>query len=115
MKKSKVGLILVLMLLVGVCGLLYPSVSQYWNSKTQTKAVENYRDILESLKEEDYDAFFAEAENYNKELGELYFPLSDYSKLNGYKSILNVSGNGIMGYVSISKLSSAFSKKSSPI
>ena len=63
MKKNKIGILLVLMLFVGVCGLLYPSVSQYWNTKTQTRAVENYREILESLKPEDYESFYQEAEN----------------------------------------------------
>ena len=104
MKKNKIGILLVLMLFIGVCGLLYPSVSQYWNSKTQTRAVENYRDILESLKPEDYEAYFKEAEKYNSQLNELNFPLTDYYKLNGYNDILNVSGTGIMGYVSIPKL-----------
>jgi sortase A len=104
MKKSKIGLILVLMLFVGVCGLLYPSVSQYWNSKTQTRAVNNYREILDSLKPEDYDAFFEEAENYNAALDELKFPLTDYRQLKGYRDILDISGNGIMGYISIPKL-----------
>ena len=104
MKKNKIGILLVVMLFVGVCGLLYPSVSQYWNSKTQTKAVENYREILDSLKSEDYDDFFQEAENYNAELNKLNFPLNDYHNLKGYNDILNVSQTGIMGYVSIPKL-----------
>jgi len=104
MKKNKIGILLVLMLFIGVCGLLYPSVSQYWNSKTQTRAVENYRDILESLKSEDYEAYFKEAEKYNSQLNELNFPLTDYHRLKGYNDILNVSGTGIMGYVSIPKL-----------
>ena len=104
MKKNKIGILLVLMLFVGVCGLLYPSVSQYWNSKTQTRAVENYREILNSLQQEDYDAFFEEAENYNAKLNELNFPLTDYHRLKGYNDILDVSGTGIMGYVSIPKL-----------
>ena len=104
MKKNKIRILLVLMLFVGVCGLLYPSVSQYWNSKTQTKAVENYREILNSLQQEDYDAFFEEAKNYNAELNKLNFPLSDYHKLKGYHNILDVSGTGIMGYVSIPKI-----------
>jgi sortase A len=93
------------MLFIGVCGLLYPSVSQYWNSKTQTRAVENYQAILDSLKEEDYSAFFQEAERYNKALNELKDHLADYRDLEGYDRILNVSGNGIMGYVAIPKLS----------
>ena len=104
MKPSKIGILLVLMLFVGVCGLLYPSVSQYWNSKTQTRAVENYQEILNSLKPQDYDAFFQEANRYNAELSELKNPLLDYRQLDGYHKILNINGNGIMGYVSISKL-----------
>ena len=92
------------MLFVGVCGLLYPSVSQYWNSKTQTRAVENYREILESLKPEDYDAYFKQAESYNELLNKLNFPLTDYPQLDGYNDILNVSKTGIMGYISIPKI-----------
>jgi len=104
MKKSKIGILLVLMLFVGVCGLLYPSVSQYWNSKTQTHAVENYQEILNSLKQEDYEVFFQEADRYNVELSELKNPLLNYRQLDGYNEILNINGNGIMGYVSIPKL-----------
>ena len=104
MKKNKIGILLVLMLFVGVCGLLYPSVSQYWNSKTQTRAVENYQEILNSLKQEDYEVFFQEADRYNVELSELKNPLLNYRQLDGYNEILNINGNGIMGYVSIPKL-----------
>ena len=92
------------MLFVGVCGLLYPSVSQYWNSKTQTRAVENYRDILESLKPEDYEEYFTSAKVYYTNLANLRFPLNDYTKLSGYNDILNINKNGIMGYISIPKL-----------
>ena len=104
MKKNKIGILLVLMLFVGVCGLLYPSVSQYWNTKTQTRAVENYREILDSLQTEDYETLFQEAERYNAELSKLNAPLFDYHELGNYNSILNISGNGIMGYVSVPKL-----------
>ena len=104
MKKNKIGILLILMLFIGVCGLLYPSVSQYWNSKTQTKAVENYREILDSLQPEDYESYFQEAQTYNNELSKLSSPLLDYRKLKDYNSILNISGSGIMGYVSIPKL-----------
>ena len=105
MKRDKIGILLVLMLFIGVCGLLYPSVSQYWNTKTQTRAVENYQEILNSLKEEDYDIYFQEADAYNAALAELSMPLLEYDQLNGYDDILNINGSGIMGYVSIPKLS----------
>lgn len=104
MKRDKVGILLVLMLFIGVCGLLYPAVSQYWNTKTQTRAVENYQAILDSLKEEDYTAFFQEAEAYNVALTKLKNPLLTYKQLEGYKDILNVNGNGVMGYLMIQKL-----------
>ena len=104
MKRDKIGLILVLMLFIGVCVLLYPAVSQYWNSRTQTRAVENYQDILNSLKQEDYDIYFEEADQYNQALRALSQPMIDHRQLTEYNKILNINGNGIMGYVSIPKL-----------
>jgi sortase A len=104
MKRDKVGILLVLMMFIGVCGLLYPSVSQYRNTNTQTRAVENYQATLDSLKKEDYTAFFQAAEEYNSALYGLEDPLRDFGLLEGYEEILNVSGNGIMGYVMIPKL-----------
>ena len=104
MKKDKIGLLFVLMLFIGICVLLYPAVSQYWNTKTQTRVVENYQAILNSLKKEDCTAFFQAAEEYNTQLAELKMPLIDYRKLDGYDDILNVNGNGIMAYVKIQKL-----------
>lgn len=104
MKNKKIGILLVLMLFVGVCGLLYPSVSQYWNTKTQTRAVDNYREILDSLKPEDYEVYFTEAQNYNTQLSKLDSPLNNFNQLNNYDNILNVGGNGIMGYITIPKL-----------
>ena len=104
MKKNKIGLILVLMLFVGICGLLYPSVSQYWNTKTQSRAVGNYQDILASLQEKDYTVYFEEAEQYNQDLYELKFPLLDCEKLRNYEEVLEVSGSGVMGFITIQKI-----------
>ena len=104
MKKSKVGPALVLMLFVGICVLLYPAVSQYWNSKTQSRAVANYREILESIKSEDYSAYFDAASGYNRDLAELPFPLTDYTQLTDYEDLLNMSGTGIMGFITIPKI-----------
>ena len=104
MKRDKIGLLLVLMLFIGVCVLLYPAVSQYWNTKTQTRAVENYQEILNSLQKEDYTAYFEAADQYNADLSALRIPMMDYRQLSGYDQTLNVSGSGIMGYISIPKL-----------
>ena len=92
------------MLLVGVCGLLYPSVSQYWNSKTQSRAVVNYQDILASLKPEDYSTYFEEAYRYNENLKSFANPLNEYKKLDNYENVLDVSGGGVMGFITIPKI-----------
>lgn len=104
MKRDKVGIFLVLMLFIGVCVLLYPALSQYWNSKTQTHAVDNYQDILDSLQKEDYTKCFEEADHYNAALRNLDVPLMEYGQLTEYNQILNVSGTGVMGYITIEKL-----------
>ena len=103
-KNNKIGILLVLMLFVGVCGLLYPSVSQYWNTKTQSRAVTNYQEILASIKPEDYTAHFETANRYNKDLSELPFPLLDYGALQNYEQTLNIAGNGVMGFITINKI-----------
>ena len=88
MKRDKVTIILVLVLFIGVCGLLYPAVSQYWNTKTQTRAVESYQEVVDSMTEEDFTKLFREAEKYNAKLAALNTPLVDYHQLDGYNDIL---------------------------
>ena len=104
MKKSKIGILLVLMLFIGVCGLLYPSVSQYWNTKTQSRAISNYQEILASISPEDFTAYFEAAQRYNQDLNVLSSPLTEYDRLQNYNEALNVSGNGVMGFITIPKI-----------
>ena len=104
MKRDKVGILLVLMLFIGICVLLYPVLSQYWNSKTQTYAVEDYRKVLDSINKEDYTAYFDEADAYNDSLAALEAPLLDFAQLKSYNALLNIHKNGIMGYIAIDKI-----------
>lgn len=103
-KKDKVGILLVLMLFAGVCVLLYPAVSQYWNLRTQTRAAEEYQHLVDSIKQQEDPALFAEAEDYNQALWNLVDPLAQYAQVAGYDDLLNVSGTGVMGVVSIPKI-----------
>ncbi len=102
--KNKTGIILVAILLIGVCVLLYPAFSQFWNSRTQSRAVEDYRNILESISKDEYADLFEQAEAYNASLREINNPLWNYDQVENYKETLDVSGTGIMGYVTIPKL-----------
>ena len=104
MKKDKVGILLVLMLFIGMCVLLYPAVSQYWNSKTQTHVVDDYQETLEALTKEDYTMYFDEADAYNAALASLESPLLEYFRLKNYNDILNINKTGVMGYIAIEKI-----------
>jgi len=103
-KRKKITLILLIIFFVGLSVLLYPSFSQYWNSKVQSEAITDYEKILSNINKEDYSNMFTEAENYNKKLTELDFPLVQYKDISGYNDLINVSNNGMMGYIQIDKI-----------
>ncbi len=105
MKNRKTTIILLISFLIGLSVLLYPSVSSYWNSKTQSEAIVDYESMLAQYTPEDYTAIFAEADEYNKKLLGLEEPLIEHSRLTEYHRILNVSGTGMMGYITIPKIS----------
>ena len=104
MKGKKSTIILLSCFFIGLSVLLYPSISSYWNSKTQTQAIVDYEGMLARIKAEDYSRYFEEAENYNAQLAALEKPMENYKKLQGYNSILNISGNGMIGYITVPKI-----------
>ena len=105
-KRSRkiITLVLLAVFFIGLSVLLYPSISNFWNQKTQSKAVANYDKLMEKLKPEDFTKLFEQADKYNKELADLPFPLTQYKELDGYKETLNVDGTGMFGYISIDKI-----------
>ena len=105
MKSRKATVILLISFFVGLSVLLYPSISSYWNSKTQSQAIVDYESMLAQYKPEDYTAVFQEASDYNAKLLLLEEPLAEYNRLQEYHRILNVSGTGMMGYITIPKIS----------
>lgn len=102
-KKNRMTLILLLaVLLAGLSLLLYPTFSDYWNSFHQSRAIASYSDAVEELDEEDYEAFWQAAVEYNKEMASTgnRFSLSEEEE-EEYNKILDITGTGIMGYVEI--------------
>ena len=101
----KITLILLAIFFIGLSLLLYPSISSYWNSITQSKVVEDYDAMLKSLTPKDYSDIFAAAEDYNTRLAALDFPLMEHTALTeDYNSALNAFGDGVMGYIDIDKI-----------
>jgi len=105
MQGRKATYILLIAFLIGLSVLLYPTVSSYWNSKTQSEAIVDYEKMLASYTPEDYTAFFEAADAYNRALSSLQFPLQDYGEIEEtYWKTLDVSGTGMMGYITIPKI-----------
>ena len=96
--------ILLAVFFVGLCVMLYPAISSFWNSKTQSAAIVDYEKMLENLPKEDYTKYFEEAELYNEFLAGMEDPLQNIDILDEYFDILDVSGTGMMGYISIEKI-----------
>lgn len=103
MKKGTfTNIILVLILIVGLSLLLYPSFSDYWNSLHQTRVIKMYSEQVATLDNEHYKAIIDEAKEYNKLLLERdnpYYLPDDLKEL--YNQRLNLSGNGVIGYVEV--------------
>ncbi|MGM9542782.1 MAG: class C sortase [Candidatus Limivicinus sp.] len=97
-----ITILLVLIFLLGLSLLLYPAVSDYWNSKHQTRAIAVYSEEVSGLDKEQYQALWAEAAAYNASLRERdnAYQLTEEQKA-AYEQLLNVSGLGIMGYIEI--------------
>lgn len=103
MKKIKISIIvLILIFLTGLSLLLYPTVSNCWNLLHQSRAIVEYSSQVEELDEELYEKIWAKAVQYNQDLADRpdRFEMTEEEKQE-YESLLNVSGNGIMGYIEI--------------
>lgn len=101
---------LVLLLLAGVSLLLYPSLSDYWNSMHQTRAIASYAETVSQLDTAQYDEMWKAAQDYNRSLAqrETAFALTDEQKA-AYESLLDVSGLGVMGYIEIPEIDCSLS------
>jgi sortase A len=105
MRGRKIMFILTLGFLIGISLLLYPAFSDYWNSKTQTRAIVDYESVLEYLEPEDYSAIFQQAYDYNKQLSESEISPLLYPELfPGYWDSLNVTDFGMIGYLKIDRI-----------
>ena len=95
-----------LVMLVGICLLLYPTVSSKWNDMHSSRVIAGYAHAIESITDEDYSEISDAAKAYNAGLltQANRFDLDD-DALAAYSDVLNVTGDGLMSYVEIPKLS----------
>ena len=105
MKKNKSTIILILVFFVGLSVMLYPSVSDAVNRKHQSRAVAGYAEEVEQLSDADYQTYFDAADAYNRQLNTTPNAFYKPDLVSGYAQTLDISGTGIMGYITIPKIS----------
>lgn len=102
MKNHRSTILLILILLIGLSLMLYPSFADWWNSFHSSRAIASYVDQVVNIDDAQYEELWDAAWDYNQSL--LHRPndflLSDEQQ-EIYKSLLDIGGNGIMGYIEI--------------
>lgn len=105
MKGKLTTVLLVLVFAIGLSLLLYPTVSNVWNSFHSSRVVSNYDRMVSALPEEDYTQIMEAAREYNRRL--LHNPsrfLMGEEEDVGYQNLLALGENQVMGYIDIPKL-----------
>ena len=106
MKRKHISTIfIILIFLVGLGFISYPTVSNLWNQAHQSRAIATYSKQVEKLDDSENKKMLKAARKYNKSL----LKKSDHWKLSKkdkkkYESLLDISGTGIMGYIEVPKI-----------
>lgn len=105
MKKHLPNIFLVFILILGLSLLVYPTLSNYWNSLHQSHAIAYYGEQVAGLDKDRYAQIWSAAADYNHNLTSRTnaFLLNDAQK-QSYEELLNIGGTGIMGHIEIPSL-----------
>lgn len=106
MKEKLPTIILSVILCIGLSLVLYPAVSDWWNSFHQSRAITEYQDAVNQLDQREFEEQLEKAKQYNDNLlkKENYW-LQDEWEESIYNGLLDLAGTGVMGYISIPAIS----------
>lgn len=110
MKRKISGILFGLMFLLGFAILIYPTVSNQWNTYQQNQLISSYEELIGKMAEEDFTKEWEKANAFNDTIihnnifGDVFGENGDDIKNTEYWQILNVGNDGVMGYVSIPKI-----------
>lgn len=110
MKRKIANVLFGLLFLIGFGILVYPTVSDQWNTYRQSRLISNYETTVENLTEEDFSDEWQKAIAFDQALvrNDLYGDVfgEDDGELESteYWKVLNVANDGVMGYLSIPKI-----------
>ena len=104
-----VSALFAVMLVAGLGLIGYPTASDWWNRAHQSHAVASYMREVDRLEPARRKAILEEARAYNARLADdaaRWHPGTEATR--EYESLLDVSGTGVMGYVTIPRLGIRF-------
>ena len=101
-KKTARSYFPMLVFLIGLSLLLYPTVSDRWNARHQSHAIVSYTREVDNLDTEQNQTMWQDAVDYNATILSRDNPFQiEEEELTRYETLLNIGDNGIMGYVEI--------------
>ncbi len=110
MKKKIPGILFGLLFLIGFGILVYPTVADQWNTYRQSRLISSYENTIEEMEPEDFTAEWEKARTFNDTLtqnsiyGDVFGEEDQKLEDTEYWQVLNVGGDGVMGYLSIPKI-----------
>lgn len=110
MKRKISGILFGLLFLIGFGILAYPTVSNQWNTYRQSRLISNYEQAVSDMQPEDYTKEWEAAREFDSTLvqnniyGDVFGSDDVDMKDTDYWKVLNVAGDGVMGYLSIPKI-----------
>lgn len=110
MRRKLSGILFGLLFLVGFGILAYPTVSNQWNTYRQSRLISNYEQAVSDMQPEDYTKEWEAAREFDSTLvqnniyGDVFGSDDVDMKDTDYWKVLNVAGDGVMGYLSIPKI-----------
>lgn len=111
MKRKIVNILFGLLFLIGFGILAYPTIANQWNTYRQSRLISGYDQAVSQMDEEDFDKAWEEARAYNATFEQNsimsdVFGIDEADDIKGteYWKVLNVGGDGIMGYITIPKI-----------
>lgn len=100
------------LVLTGTALMAYPFISNFLYEHRQQQVIYNYQEQTETLDDTQRKEALAAAEHYNTALRESHFTISDpfdptaeRQATEDYNQLLNLSGDGLMGYIEIPEIS----------
>lgn len=110
MRRKLVSVLIVLLIIVGFGVLTYPVISNQWNTYRQSQLITHYEHVVEAMEPEDFSEEWEKAQAFNVKIekndiyGDIFGLDNADMKETEYWQMVNIAGDGVMGYISIPKI-----------